>query len=254
MGPNYLNLLHNEGNYKQGEKATFRRGENNSKGSNWQLIPKIHRQLMQFNSRNPVKMWAKELNRHFSKEDTQMANKHMKRSSASLKCKSKAQWGISSQWSEWPPSKSLQAINAGEGAEKREPSHTVGENANWESHYGEQCGDSLKTGNRTAIGPSNPLLGMHTEETRTERDTCTPVFIAALFTTARTWRQPKCPLADKWIRRLWYIYTMEYYSAIKRNAFESMLMRWVKLQPIIQSEVSQKEKHQYSILMHIYGI
>ena len=66
--------------------------------------------------------------------------------------------------------------------------------------------------------------------------------------------QPRCPSADKWIRKLWYIYTMEYYSAIKKNTFESVLMRWMKLEPIIQSEASQKEKHQYSILTHIYGI
>ena len=101
--------------------------------------------------------------------------------------------------------------------------------------------------------PAIPLLGIHTEETRIERDTCTPMFITALFTIARTWRQPWCPLADKWIRKLWYIYAMEYYSAIKKNAFESVLMRWMKLEPIIQSEVSQKEKHQYCILMHVYG-
>ena len=87
------------------------------------------------------------------------------------------------------------------------------------------------------------------------KETCiTPMFIAALFKIARTWKQPRCPLADEWIRKLWYIYTMEYYSAIKNNAFESVLMRWVKLELIIQSEISQKEKHQYSILMHIYGI
>ena len=103
-------------------------------------------------------------------------------------------------------------------------------------------------------GPAIPLLGIHTEETRIERDTCTPKFITALFTIARTWKQPRCPLADKWIRKLWYIYTMEYYPAIKKNAFESVLMRWMKLEPTIQSEVSQKENHQYSILMHIYGI
>ena len=102
--------------------------------------------------------------------------------------------------------------------------------------------------------PAIPLLGIHTEETRIERDTCTPVFIAALFIIARTWKQPRCPSADEWIRKLWYIYTMEYYSAIKKNSFESVLMRWMKLEPIIQSEVSQKENHQYSILTHVYGI
>ena len=91
--------------------------------------------------------------------------------------------------------------------------------------------------------PAIPLLGIHPEETRIERDTCTPVFIAALFTIARTWKQPRCPLADEWIRKLWYIYSMEYYSAIKRNEFESLLMRWMKLESVTQSEVSQKEKH-----------
>ena len=102
--------------------------------------------------------------------------------------------------------------------------------------------------------PAIPLLGIHTEETRRERDTWTPMFIAALFIIARTWKQPRCPSADEWIRKQWYIYTMEYYSAIKKNTFESVIMRWMKLEPILQSEVSQKEKHQYSILTHIYGI
>ena len=102
--------------------------------------------------------------------------------------------------------------------------------------------------------PAIPLLGIYTEETRIERDTYTPKFIAALFIRARTWKQARCPSANKWIRKLWYLYTMEYYSAIKKSTFESVLMRWMKLEPIIQSEVSQKEKHQYSILTHIYGI
>ena len=67
-------------------------------------------------------------------------------------------------------------------------------------------------------------------------------------------KQPRCPSADEWIRKLWYIYRMEYYSAIKKNAFESVLMRWMKLEHIIQHEVSQKGKYEYSILMHIYRI
>ena len=91
--------------------------------------------------------------------------------------------------------------------------------------------------------PRIPLLGIHTEETRTERNTCTPTFITALFIIARTWNQPRCLSADEWIRKLWYIYTMECYSAIKKNTFGSVLMSWMKLEPIIQSEVSQKEKH-----------
>ena len=91
--------------------------------------------------------------------------------------------------------------------------------------------------------PAIPLLGIYPEETKFERDICISLFIAALFTIARTWKQPRCPSADEWIRKLWYIYTMEYYSAIKRNSFESVLMSRMKLEPIIQSEVSQKEKH-----------
>ena len=79
------------------------------------------------------------------------------------------------------------------------------------------------------------------------------MFIAVLFTIARSWMQPRYPSADEWIKKLWYIYTMEYYSAIKNNTFESVLMRWMNLEPIIQSEVSQKEKAKY-ILMHIYRI
>ena len=93
--------------------------------------------------------------------------------------------------------------------------------------------------------PAIPLLGIHTEETRTERDTCIPVFITALFIMARTWKQPTCPLADEWIRKLWYIYTVESYSAIKKNAFESVLMRWMKLEPIIQSQSERKTPIQY---------
>ena len=102
--------------------------------------------------------------------------------------------------------------------------------------------------------PAIPLLVIHTKETRSERDTCTPMFITALFIIARTCKQSRCPSADEWIRKLWYICTVEYYSAIKNNSFESVLMRWMKLEPIIQSEVSQKDKEHYNILTHIYGI
>ena len=84
--------------------------------------------------------------------------------------------------------------------------------------------------------PAISLLGIHTEETRIKRDRCTPMFIAALFIIARTWKQPRCPSADEWIRKLWYIYTMEYYSAVKSNTFESVLMRWIKLEPLYREK------------------
>ena len=80
------------------------------------------------------------------------------------------------------------------------------------------------------------------------------MFIAALFIIARTWKQPRCSSTDEWIKKQLYIYAMEYYSAIQRKAFESVLKRWMNLVPILQSEVSQKEKYKYRILMHIYRI
>ena len=107
-----------------------------------------------------------------------------------------------------------------------------------------------KLGIKPPYDPAIPLLGIYPEETKIERDTCIPLFTAALFTIARTWKQTRCPLTDDWIK-LWYIYTMDNYSAIKRNTSESVLMRWMHLEPIIQREVSQKNKY---ILTHIYGI
>ena len=80
-----------------------------------------------------------------------------------------------------------------------------------------------------------------------------PMLTAALFITARTWKQCRCPTTDECIKKLRYLYTMEYYSAIKRNTFESVVMRWMNLEPIIQNEINQKEKNKY-IFMHIYGI
>ena len=99
-----------------------------------------------------------------------------------------------------------------------------------------------KLGIKQPYGPAIPLPGIHPEETKIERDTCVPLFIATLFTIARTWKQPRWPLMDEWIKKMWYIYKIEYYSTIRRNAFKSVLMRWMHLEPILQSEVSQKRE------------
>ena len=97
-----------------------------------------------------------------------------------------------------------------------------------------------KLGIKSPYESGIPLLGTYPDETK---DTYIPLFIAALFTISRTWKQPRCPSRDEWIKKFCYIYTVEYYSAIKRNAFESVLMRWLKLEPIIQSEVkSERER------------
>ena len=103
-------------------------------------------------------------------------------------------------------------------------------------------------------GPAIPLLGIYHEKTIFQKVTCTPMCIAALFTIARTWKQTKCPLTDEWKKKMWYIYIMEYYSALKRNETGSFVEMWMDLEPVIQSEVSQKEKNKYCIVMHLCGI
>ena len=102
--------------------------------------------------------------------------------------------------------------------------------------------------------PAIPLLGIYTEKTIIQKDSCTTIFTAAVFTTVRTWKQPKCPSTDEWIRKMWHIYTMEYYSAMKRNEIELFVVRWMDLETVIQSEVSQTEKNKYHMLKRIYGI
>ena len=111
-----------------------------------------------------------------------------------------------------------------------------------------------KLGIKGSYDPAIPLLGIYHEEIKTGKDTCIPMFIAVLFKVARMWKQSRCSLTAERIKKLWCIYTLEYYSAIKRNTIESVVMRWMNLEPIIQSEVSQEEKYQYRILTHIYGI
>ena len=107
--------------------------------------------------------------------------------------------------------------------------------------------------------PAIPLYtgiysGIYPEKTINQQDTCTPMFIAALLTIARSWKQPKCPVTDERIKKMWHIYTMEYYSAIKWSEIELFVVRWMDLESVIQSEVSQKEKNKYHMLTHIYGI
>ena len=102
--------------------------------------------------------------------------------------------------------------------------------------------------------PAIPLLGIYPEKTIIQKDTCTPVFTASLFTIARSWKQPKCPSRNERIKKLWYIYKMEYYSAVKRNVIGSFVETWMDLETVIQSEVSQKEKNKYHILTHLCGI
>ena len=99
-----------------------------------------------------------------------------------------------------------------------------------------------------------PLLGIYPEKTVIHEELCATMFISTLFPIAWTWKQPKCPSTDEWIKKMWHTYTKEYYSAIKRNEIELFVVRWMDLESLIQSEVSQKEENKYRMLTHIYGI
>jgi hypothetical protein len=104
--------------------------------------------------------------------------------------------------------------------------------------------------------PAIPLLGIHPKECNTgySRGTCTPMFIAVLFTISKLWKQPKCPITDEWIKKMWYLYTMEFYSAMKKNEILSFAGKWMEMENIILSEVSQAQKTKNRMFSLICGL
>ena len=123
---------------------------------------------------------------------------------------------------------------------------TLGGNVNWYSHYGEQYeGVFKKLKIELPYHPVISLLGIHLENNLIQKFTFTPMFIAALFTIAKTWKKPKCSLTEEWVKKMWYIYTMVYYSAIKKNEIMPFAATWMDLESVILREVSQTEEKYY---------
>jgi hypothetical protein len=137
---------------------------------------------------------------------------------------------------------------------KQEPSYTVGGNASWCNHSGKKIWGLLKNLNiDLSFVPAVPLLGIYPKECNTSysKGTCTPMFIATLFTIAKLWKQPRCLTTDEWIKKMWYLYTMEFYSAMKKLEILSFSSKWMELKNIILSEVSQTQKtknHMFSLI------